>query len=524
MQNDLKNLIEFSKTLKILYVEDDETVAKHTLKLFDRFFDDITVSINGKDGLEEFKKSNNTIDIVITDINMPIMNGIEMLKEIKGINKNVHCIILSAHNETSYFTDSIKIGVDGYILKPIEKNQFLDTLYKIINNIKFEQDSIRYKKDLESQVLELKTAIEAKSSFLANMSHEIRTPLNAILGFVNILKESIKNKENKKYLTIIDNSSNHLLGVIDDILDFTKIENGKLKIESIDFNVKKEFQSTIGLFSAKASESNISLKINIDKDLPKYLNGDALRIKQIISNLLSNAIKFTNNGKNIYLDISYKNNILNVSVKDEGIGISKDKAKAIFEAFSQADNSTTRRYGGTGLGLSISIKLISLMDGELKLKSEVGIGSEFYFNLPLQIGNKIKKSSNQNNNQTFNGNILVVEDNKANQMFMKVLLKKMNLKFDIVNDGLEALEQFKINKYNIIFMDENMPNMNGIEATKQILEIENIYQLLHTPIIALTANSLKGDRERFLENGMDEYLAKPINKDKLIEMLVKFLK
>ena len=525
MQSDIKKLIEFSKTLNLLYVEDDEIVAKHTLKLFNRFFDDIIVSKNGREGLEEFKKANTTkdIDIVITDINMPIMNGIEMLKQIKEINKNVHCIILSAHNEISYFTDSIKIGVDGYILKPIENNQFLDTLFKIINNIKFEQDSIKYKNDLELQVVQLKAAIEAKSSFLANMSHEIRTPLNAIVGFVDILKENIKDEDNKKHLTIIDNSSNHLLGIIDDILDFSKIENGKLEIESIDFNVKNELQSITDLFGGKASQNNITLEVSLDKNLPKYLVGDPLRIKQVVSNLLSNAIKFTSYGKKIYLNIKYDNNLLTVSVKDEGIGISKDKVKNIFEAFSQADNTTTRKYGGTGLGLSICTRLISLMRGELKLKSEIGVGSEFYFTLPLQIGNKIKENIDKNNKKKFDGNILVVEDNKANQIFMKVILKKFNVEFDIACDGLDAIEQFKLNNYDIILMDENMPNMNGIEATKKIIKLEKELNLPHTPIIAVTANALKGDRERFISAGMDEYLTKPIDRNKLTNILTKFL-
>ena len=378
-------------------------------------------------------------------------------------------------------------------------------------------------RDLELNVTELKKAIEVKSDFLANMSHEIRTPLNGILGFVDILKDNVTGTENKKYLTIIDSSSNHLLGVINDILDISKMENGKLEIENIAFNVRDELESTINLFKAKASENNLSLEINFDNNLPENLIGDVLRIKQVLSNLLSNAIKFTPKYKRIYLNITYSSNLLNVSIKDEGIGIAKDKISHIFKAFSQADSSTTRRYGGTGLGLSISNTIISLMSGELKLKSEVGVGSEFYFSIPLSIAQKIKKPSLEDKSKILEGSILLVEDNKANQMFMKVLLKKINLKFEIVNDGLEAVEAFKSKKYDVILMDENMPNMNGIEATKIILNIEKENNLAHTPIIALTANALKGDRERFLVAGMDEYLAKPVNKTKLNNILSKYL-
>ena len=528
LTDNMKELIEFSKTLKILYVEDDEVVMQRTTRVFKRFFSDIVLALNGQEGLQKFQDLNSTeeekIDIIITDINMPVMNGIEMLKQIRKLDKNVHCIILSAHNEISYFTESIKLGVDGYILKPIEMEQFLDTLYKTINNIKYELDNITYKKDLESQVIQLKEAVEVKSNFLANMSHEIRTPLNGILGFVDILKENIDDEQNKQYLTIIDNSSHHLLGIIDDILDFSKMENGKLEIEYINFNTRDELQSIVDLFSAKASQNNISFELNLDKSLPKALVGDALRIKQVLSNLLSNAIKFTPNGKKIYLDIRYYKNQLTISIKDEGIGISKDKISHIFEAFSQEDNTTTRKYGGTGLGLSISNKLVYLLGGELKLKSELGVGSEFYFSIPLEIGKEIEKTVLKNTKQILKGKILVVEDNIANQMFMKVILKKIGLTFDIASDGIEAIEIFKNNQYDAILMDENMPNMNGIEATKQILEYEKINNLKHTPIIALTANALKGDRERFLEAGMDEYMTKPINNEKLSEIIGRFLK
>ncbi|MEA3314367.1 MAG: ATP-binding protein [Campylobacterota bacterium] len=366
-------------------------------------------------------------------------------------------------------------------------------------------------------------ALKSKDDFLANMSHEIRTPLNGILGFVNILKENIKNTQNKEYLEIVDSSSNHLLGIINDILDFSKIESGKLEIDKIDFDTDKEFRNTINLYKAKAQEKNIDIIIKKDENLPKYLKGDILRIKQVISNILSNAIKFTSKNKKIIVSISYDNKLLNISIKDQGIGIAKKNIKHIFDAFSQEDSSTTRKYGGTGLGLSISSELTKLMGGELKVKSKLGVGSEFYFSIPLDIGSYQKDIELPQNNTVLNSHILIVEDNKANQMFMKVLLKKISITFDIANDGIEAIEKYKLNKYNIILMDENMPNMNGIEATKEILSIEKENNIKHTPIIALTANALKGDREKFLEAGMDEYLTKPIDKNRLIEVLNKVL-
>ena len=377
--------------------------------------------------------------------------------------------------------------------------------------------------ELEQSKQKALSASKAKSEFLANMSHEIRTPLNAIMGFIDILQEENKNKEFTNYIDIISDSSKNLLNIIEDILDFSKIESGKLEIENIDFEIKKEFELIIHLFDAKCLKKDISLSLVFGDNIPKIINSDLLRIKQVILNLLSNAIKFTNNGKKIIVKIDYKNEMLSVSIIDEGKGIAYDKLEYIFEAFHQEDNSTTRKHGGTGLGLSICSKLLKLMKSELKVKSKLSKGSEFYFSLPVKSVDKINIINKKSTKINFvNKKILLVEDNKANQMFMKVILKKMGLTFDITNDGVEAIEAFKMSKYNCILMDENMPNMNGIEATKQILEYEKQNNLIHTPIIALTANALKGDRERFLNAGMDEYITKPVDKEKLNNVLEKF--
>ncbi len=367
-------------------------------------------------------------------------------------------------------------------------------------------------------------ANKAKSEFLANMSHEIRTPLNAILGFIGLIKDETKENKTLEYANIIDESSNGLLNIIEDILDFSKIESGKLDINKIDFNTKKALETISYLFDAKCSQKDINLSIIFDKNIPKDINTDSLRLKQIIANLISNAIKFTQPHKNIFVAFKYEYKQLKVSVKDEGKGIAQNKLEHIFEAFGQEDSSTTREFGGTGLGLSISSELTKLLGGELKVKSELGKGSEFYFSIPITIAKEIIKDDKYIDNLDLSGKkILLVEDNKANQIFMKVILKKMGLEFEIANDGIKAVDMYKDNKYDGILMDENMPNMNGIEATKRILELEKELKLPHTPIIALTANALKGDRERFLAAGMDEYMTKPVNKKKLTEILAKCL-
>ncbi len=370
--------------------------------------------------------------------------------------------------------------------------------------------------------MQLQEASKAKSEFLANMSHEIRTPLNAILGFIDLLREKEYDKSKLNYLQTIHSSSQTLLGIINDILDFSKIESGNLAIDKVDFNVDSEFRSLLKLFQARAKEKNIKLTLHMHPHIPAALHSDPLRIKQVIANLLSNAVKFTPQNGSVDLYIGYKNEYLQVAVKDSGIGIPKDKQGQIFDAFRQAENSTTRKFGGTGLGLSISAKLVSMLGGELKVKSVVGRGSIFYFDIHAKAGkykriNQVSTTSSQLENKK----ILLVEDNKANQMFMSIVLKKLKISFDIANDGFEAITAFNKKSYDLILMDENMPNLNGIEATKRILQIEREQLKPHTPIVALTANALKGDRERFLAAGMDDYLTKPVDQATLAQTIEK---
>jgi signal transduction histidine kinase len=302
-------------------------------------------------------------------------------------------------------------------------------------------------------------ASQSKSLFLANMSHEIRTPLNGILGFISLLKAKTEDTKSLEYLNIIDNSSQSLLKIIEDILDFSKIESGKIEIDKIDFDTKVELEMVAYLYEAKCLEKNIYLYLNIDENVPQYLNTDPYRIKQIVSNLLSNALKFTPEGKSITVSISYSDKLLHFSVKDEGKGITKDKQQQIFTAFTQEESSTTREYGGTGLGLSISTQLVKLLGGDLKIKSELGKGSEFYFSLPVEIAEPIEETTAFDTEVNISGNILLVEDNLTNQLLMKIFLKELNLEYEIANDGLESVAMFKENRYDAILMDENMPNM-----------------------------------------------------------------
>ncbi len=383
--------------------------------------------------------------------------------------------------------------------------------------------------ELQNKVEELKMASQVKSDFLANMSHEIRTPLNAILGFVDILRAKELNEEKSNYLDIIKNSGDTLLTVINDILDFSKIESGKMLLEPRKFVTKEPFEEVCDLFYEKTKEESIELNVLFDEELPHFFIGDKIRLKQITTNFLSNAVKFTPKGGRISLTLTYDahNDMLILAVKDTGIGIDEEFLDKIFESFSQADISTTRKYGGTGLGLSISSALVKSMGGDISVRSTLGKGSEFSFCIPN--GDLLTCESPDTDiievdvHKQLSGRILLVEDNKTNQMLMEIILGDIGLSVDLAENGVEAVDKFEHNQYDLILMDENMPKMNGIEATKHILNIEKQKALKHTPIIALTANALVSDREKFLSAGMDEFVTKPIDHEAFIRVLHSFL-
>ena len=522
--------------LKVLYVEDSEMVRESTCDILDEFFDSVDIAIDGEKGLNQYQqfyeKNHIFYDIVLTDINMPKMNGIEMIEHILKLNPNAHIIVMSAHNEPDYLLKLINLNISNFILKPIEIQRFESVIEKNVNRIINEKKLLHYQKQKEEihQNLEASKALAEKDSaqksqFLANMSHEIRTPLNAIIGFISILDEQESDPEKLKYLKIIKNSSNSLLQIISDILDISKIESGKFEIDPVDFNPYEELIMVGELFQSKASQEGIKLTLHYNKTMPQTLHCDVLRIKQILSNLLSNAIKFTPKGGKIKCIMWYHKGRLNIRVKDYGIGIDKESQKRIFNAFEQIEG-TTKTYGGTGLGLAISQELTHLLGGTLTLKSQIGKGSDFLLSLkmaeketPLIPTTEVAKPTPK----SLKGHILLVEDYEANRMFVGIILNNAGITYDIAKDGIEAIEKVKTSHYDLILMDENMPRLGGIGATKSIREREKAQNLPHTPIISLTANALKGDKERFLDAGMDDYLSKPVEPMRLMNVLHKFL-
>ena len=558
-----------------------------------------------------------------------------------------------------------KIDRDDNNLKNIFKNITIDSKIQEeynLNEMLLKQDKTEIYNFLDkvmhnsekSQHL-AEQANQTKSQFLANMSHEIRTPLNGIVGFTDLLRSSNLNSEQSEFIEIIEKSSENLLSVIDDILDLSKIESEKIDIENVEFDPIIEFESGIESYGAKASEKNIDLGFYIDPDLSNTLKGDPNKIKQILVNLISNAVKFTPNGGKIDIVIKktrsfLKESIIRFSVKDSGIGVSLEQRQKIFEAFSQADISTSRKFGGTGLGLTISKKLVELMGGNLDLQSEDGKGSTFFFTLAFEevpseikkqtfedisIGyylpdnkitkqsdyyvnkyiaalnsdysifdtidslvslaenkqpdllfldfdyvdskemvrlntlkskisllttinnkneiktmdinfyktlyspinfSKIKKSLLDFNNVDHTKNIdnrrskftnlkaLVAEDNLINQKLINLTLENIGLSVTLADNGKEAFDLRCKETFDVIFMDIQMPIMTGIEATHAIIDYEKENKLTHIPIIALTANALKGDKERFLKLGMNQYISKPIKLDEISNVLDLYFK
>jgi len=380
-------------------------------------------------------------------------------------------------------------------------------------------------KNLEIEKLKTQEALDFKSKFLSNMSHEIRTPINGIIGLTHVILRSDLDKKQKNIMKQITASSELLLAIINDILDISKIEAGKMEVSEAPFDLKALMQTLESIMLVKATEKNILLTVNYINFYSYGFLGDFQRISQVLNNLLSNAIKFTQKG-GVTVDITKLESTIRFDVKDTGIGIKDEDTEKLFKEFSQADMSTSREYGGTGLGLAISKHLIALMNGKIWVESTYGTGSTFSFEISLEESAIIEISENKQIefdalenkvNNIKDIKILVAEDNKMNQMVLTMLLENTQLNLDFASDGSVALEKFIENKYDLILMDIQMPNMNGYESTIEIRKRDK-----NIPIIALSANIMQEDKDQAVQSGMNDYLSKPIELEELYKALLKY--
>ncbi len=371
-------------------------------------------------------------------------------------------------------------------------------------------------------------ATRATSEFLANVSHEIRTPLSAVLGMIDLLSGTHLTPSQQKRAHIIKSAAEALLDLLNDMLDLSKIEAGRLDLEAIDFDLRSVLSNAVSLLELRASDKNISLTYSVSDAVPRILNGDPNRLRQVMLNLINNAVKFTENGQVVVRteaeDLSHEGVILHCSVADTGIGIPPQKLDSIFDRFTQADSSTARKYGGSGLGLPISHQLVKAMGGKMWVESNVGLGSTFHFTVPLALGNPVVDADSAISAEfpAFTGlegmRVLLAEDNMFNQAVAVEVLNKLGCSVHVASDGKEAVEAFAQQPFDIILMDLQMPYMDGFEATRRIRETEAGATI---PIIAQTAHAFDQDRERCIAAGMDEHIYKPITTRQLLRIFEK---
>lgn len=381
-------------------------------------------------------------------------------------------------------------------------------------------------KELVTAKENAEVASKSKASFLAMMSHEIRTPLSGVLGILDLLKDTELTPEQKNHLEVANQSGISLMTIINDILDYSKLDAGRLEIEHGSFHVEDAISSVTSLVKASAYNKNVELISSVNKDVPEYLNGDHHRISQVMINLVSNAIKFTNAGT---VEIIVENTgtekkpNIRFCVKDSGLGIPEDKQDQLFTEFATLDQEYSTKFGGTGLGLAISKALVQAMDGSIAFKSTYGFGSQFWFDLPLiEVRNAEKEIHEETvlnavieNNKPLK--VLVADDNETNQMIISVILKRLGCFTDIVSDGLKAVQAVKNNSYDIILMDVSMPNMDGLEATRQIRSLAS--EKSSVKIVALTAYTQEEDKLKVFDAGMDAFLSKPVFRNDIVTLI-----
>lgn len=457
--------------------------------------------------------------------------------DLRGVKKTAEIVAqMKRAHEAGVIFETVHYRKDGTKIQ-VEVSSQGNILGKTEGLLSIIRDVTERKKTQEEMVIALKKAEEAnqaKSQFLANMSHEIRTPMNGIIGMTELTLMTDLEDVQREYLNIVKSSTRSLLRVVNDILDYSKIEAGKIDLEKIPFDLQKTMNEVIDLFDIGAKQKGLSITGNIDMTIPNHIIGDSVRLRQILSNLVGNAIKFTEQGGvviNVHVAEKYYNKVkLRFVITDTGIGIPEDKLEKLFKRFSQVDESNTRRFGGTGLGLAISKKLIEIMDGEIGVESRENVGSSFFFTAVFGLYDDVemvtKEIAYRHPLQYKNPGakkLLLAEDDVVSRNMLTIILKREGFKVTAVENGAEAVAAFEKEKFDVILMDVNMPYLDGYSATATI-RLQEKERNSRTPIIAITAYALKGDREKCLKADMDDYISKPINFNEIIEIIQKHVR
>ncbi len=540
--------------VKVLLVDDDELDRKLVKIILSKATGAIRFEVDTAQLLAEAlaKLSASSFDIVLLDLNLPDGRGIENVQKVYGCVPNVPIVMLTGLEDEEMGLETIRGGAEDYLVKGSGLEYTLvKTIRYAIGRKKTQASLIEAKQELEQtnarlvkatvtankMAEEAEKANTAKSQFLANMSHEIRTPMNAIIGFGEVLSEESLTDTQKGYVKLMLDSGKHLLDLINDILDFSKVETGQMKAETIECNVPELLATVESLMNPVAKQKNLGFVVTCAPNTPEIIITDSAKIRQCLVNLVSNALKFTERGQ-VKLSAApmtkEQKPFIEFQVVDTGIGIPSDKLDIIFNSFTQVDGSTARKYGGAGLGLTITRQLAKLMGGEVNVTSQEGKGSTFTLIVPADAANiehreyqhfapaqAIKNDGHQEEatlNSQFTGRVLVVEDSRTNQMLVKVVLEKLGFVVTIAEDGFQAINAVNGQAFNLIFMDMQMPNMNGFDATKKLRNLG-----VKTPIIAMTASVTHEGQEQCMQVGCDDYTPKPIDKAHMVRVISKYI-
>ena len=521
----IQNILGFCQTLTVLYIEDDVDIRNHTKEMMEGIFKSVSSANNGKDGLKEFKRyfqeRDEFYDIVLTDIQMPIMDGIEMSKEILKINDKQIIIVNSAYSATDNLLKLIDLGINYFLPKPLHFKELLNILQKVSSLIYSIRITDSYAKELEllnatlnKTVGELKEATKAKDDFFANISHEIRTPMNAIIGLSHLTLQTNLDEKQFNYISKIKNAGDHLLGLVNDLLDFSKIEAGKLEIENIEFNINATLDNVSSMMAIKAQEKGLEIIYEIDNSVPALIKGDPLRLGQVIINLMNNAVKFTDSGEIVLKakmsPLPNNKKLLIFEIIDAGIGLTKEQMGKLFKSFSQADNSISRKYGGTGLGLTISKQLVELMGGGIRVMSEYGKGSRFIFSIVTE--QPYLSSYRLPSRSLMFKKVLIIDNNPKTSSALEEMLKYFRYESIIANNRDEAKLLFTNNRFDIICIDKQIASL---------LDYKMLESHCRAKIVLIESSLEKSRTELYNNIPIDVHLYKPFNQQMIFHMILE---